>query len=142
MQPAPNLPAINKGLTVPKVMVTEAQAHRMVDEALYKAREEQAEMLNERAAEAQLLKFKNKKFRRIIVDLRQQQDHMELESDKNLDRIERLKVALRSRTMEFDDLQMRYNDLQTACDGLKLKLAKAVRPMSGRSRVSRRSLAQ
>ncbi len=140
MQPAPNLPAINKGLTVPKVMVTEAQAHRMVDEALYKAREEQAEMLNERAAEAQLLKFKNKKFRRIIVDLRQQQDHMELESDKNLDRIERLKVALRSRTMEFDDLQMRYNDLQTACDGLKLKLAKAVRPMSGRSRVSRRSL--
>ena len=42
MQPAPNLPSLTKKLNVPVPMVTEARAHRMVDEALYKAKEEQA----------------------------------------------------------------------------------------------------
>ena len=70
MQPNPNLPSLVKKLNVPKVMLTEAAAFRMVDDALYKARDEQANMINERNAEAQLLKYKNKKFRKIIINLK------------------------------------------------------------------------
>ena len=108
MQPAPNLPSLTKKLNVPVPMVTEARAHRMVDEALYKAREEQAEMLNERASQLELLKYKNKRFRAIIVDLKKKNDSLDLECEKYLDRIDRLKSALRERTLAYDSLQLRH----------------------------------
>ena len=138
MQPNPNLPSLVKKLNVPKVMLTEAAAFRMVDDALYKARDEQANMINERNAEAQLLKYKNKKFRKIIINLKQDKDRLEVDCDKYLDRIDRLKDALRSRTLEFNDLQLKLMDMQTFTETLKLKLAKSQRPTSSRSRPSSR----
>ena len=139
MQPAPNLPSLTKKLNVPVPMVTEARAHRMVDEALYKAREEQAEMLNERASQLELLKYKNKRFRAIIVDLKKKNDSLDLECEKYLDRIDRLKSALRERTLAYDSLQLRHMDLTTANENLKLRLARKSRPNTAGSRRSKRS---
>ena len=139
MQPAPNLPTLTKKLNLPVPMVTEARAHRMVDEALYKAREEQAEMLNERASQLELLKYKNKRFRAIIVDLKKINENLDLEGEKYLDRIDRLKSALRERTLAYDSLQLRHMDLTTANENLKLRLARKSEPNTAGSRRSRRS---
>ncbi len=139
MQPAPNLPSLIKKLNVPVAMVTEARAFRMVDEALYKAREEQAEMLNERASQLELLKYKNKRFRQIIVNLKKKNESLDLECEKYLDRIDRLKSALRERTVSYDSLQLRHMDLTTANENLKLRLARKSRPNTAGSRRSRRS---
>ena len=111
----------------------------MVDEALFKAREEQAEKLNERAAQLELLKYKNKRFRSMIVNLKKKNDSLDLECEKYLDRIDRLKAALRERTLAYDSLQLRHMDLTTANENLKLRLARKSRPNTANSRRSRGS---
>ena len=61
MQPAPNLPSLTKNSMCQCLWLLKHEHFRMVNEALFKAREEQAEMLNERAAQLELLKYKNKR---------------------------------------------------------------------------------
>ena len=92
----------------------------------YKGGMNQAEMLNERASQLELLKYKNKRFRAIIVDLKKKNDSLDLECEKYLDRIDRLKSALRERTLAYDSLQLRHMDLTTANENLKLNLENQV----------------
>ena len=62
-----------------------------------------------------------------------------MECEKYLDRIDRLKSALRERTLAYDSLQLRHMDLTTANENLKLRLARKSRPNTAGSRRSKRS---